>query len=422
MQQGAHCYRKRITWLHHLEGEMKKAVKRQLLFWLAVAVLFIGLIALLNDILLPFIVAIGIAYFLDPLVDRLEKTGMSRTIATIFLVIASGLALTLALVILLPLLANQLKSLVASLPDQIQTARDFINVQGRSLFGDSFSEVQSGLDAAFMELSQSWRSSAGEILVRLLSGGMAVLNVLSLFLITPVVAFYMLADWENMLTRMDSWLPRDHAPTIRKLLSEINDMLAGFIRGQGTVCFLLAIFYALGLSWAGLNNAILIGVIAGFAAFVPFVGAALTFFLAGAVALHQFMPDWIALAKVFGILIAGQALEGTILAPRIVGSHVRLHPVWLIFSLFVFGYLFGFVGLLVAVPLAAAIGVVARYALGEYLESEFYRGQSAGKKSKGDGDAVPVLANAATAGASGVEEKPGSEKAAQKDQQDQKSQ
>ena len=371
---------------------MRKAVKRQLLFWLVVSFFFIGLIALLNDILLPFIVAIGIAYFLDPLVDRLEKLGMTRTIATVFLVVATGLVLALALVILLPLLANQLRSLVASLPDQVQAIRAFIDSQGRSWFGDGFSEMQSGLDAAIIELTQGWRSSAGQILVKLLSGGMALLNVLSLVLITPVVAFYMLADWEKMLAHMDGWLPRDHAPTIRKLLSQINDVLAGFIRGQGTVCLLLAVFYALGLTWAGLDYSLLIGIVAGFAAFVPYVGAGLTFLLAGAVALHQFLPDWIPLVKVIGVLVAGQALEGTVLSPRIVGGHVRLHPVWLIFSLFVFGYLFGFVGLLVAVPSAAAIGVVARYGLGEYLESEFYKGQSPGKKPKGE-DVVGEVAS-----------------------------
>ncbi len=348
---------------------MRKAAKRQILFWLSAAILFVGLIALLNDILLPFIVAIGIAYFLDP---------------------------PLALVILLPLLANQLKALVAGLPDQFQALRAFIETQGKAWFGEGFSELQTGLDAAFIELTKGWRSLAGEIVVKLLSGGLAVLNVLSLVLITPVVAFYMLADWEKMTAKIDSWLPRDHAPTIRRLSAEINDVLAGFIRGQGTVCLLLAIFYAIGLSWTGLNYSLLIGIIAGFAAFVPYVGAALTFLLAGAVALHQFLPEWLPLAKVLVVLVAGQAIEGTILSPRIVGGHVRLHPVWLIFALFVFGYLFGFVGLLVAVPTAAAIGVVARYGLSEYLESEVYMGQAARAKPKhraDSDDAAPASEN-----------------------------
>jgi len=353
---------------------MKKAAKRQLLFWLVTGLVFVGLISLLNDILLPFIVAIGIAYFLDPLVDRLEKLGLSRTLAIAVLVVVSGLVLALGMIVLMPLLVNQLKALVASLPDQIQTIKGFVEDTGRVWFGDDFNELQTGMDAAIMELTQSWRSSAGQIIAKVLSGGMAFLNLLSLMLITPVVAFYMLADWEKSMALIDSWLPRDYASTIRRLAHEINDVIAGFIRGQGTVCLLLAIFYSLGLMAVGLDYSLLIGIVSGVAAFVPYVGAALSFLLAGGVAVHQFTTDWWLIAQVFGVMLAGQLIEGTILSPRIVGGHVRLHPVWLIFSLFAFGYLFGFVGLLVAVPLAASLGVVARFGLQEYLESEFYAG------------------------------------------------
>lgn len=364
---------------------MKKAAKRQVLFWLCLMVFAIAFITLLNDILLPFVAAIGIAYLLDPLVDRLVKLGLGRTPATIVLVIISGLILVLALIILLPLLADQLKALIASLPDQVQTIKTYLEQTGRVWFGDDFIDVQSGLDAAFMELTQSWKSSAGEIIVKLLSGGMAVLNVLSLLLITPVVAFYMLVDWEKTTGLIDSWLPRDYAPTIRRLAGEINDVMAGFFRGQGTVCLLLAIIYSLGLTLVGLDYSLLIGITAGLAAFVPYVGAGLSFLLVGGVALHQFLPDWFAIAEVFAVMLVGQTLEGTVLSPRIVGGHVRLHPVWLIFSLFTFGYLFGFVGLLVAVPSAAALGVVTRYGLQEYLGSEFYRGANNSDRVEGDG-------------------------------------
>ena len=222
---------------------MKKAAKRQLLFWAVTALLFIGLISLLNDILLPFIVAIGIAYFLNPLVDSLEKTGLSRTWAIAALVVVACVVLVVGLVVLMPLLVNQLKALVAALPDQFQTIKGFVENTGRAWFGEEFAQMQTGLDAAIMELTQSWRSSGGKIIAKLLSGGMAFLNLLSLMLITPVVAFYMLADWEESMATINSWLPRDHAPTIRRLSHEINDVVAGFIRGQGTVCLLLAIFY-----------------------------------------------------------------------------------------------------------------------------------------------------------------------------------
>jgi len=373
---------------------MKKAAIRQLLFWAVTALLFIGLISLLNDILLPFIVAIGIAYFLNPLVDRLEKMGLSRTWAIAALVVVSCLVLVVGLVVLMPLLVNQLKALVAALPDQFQTIKGFVEDTGRAWFGEEFVQMQTGLDAAIMELTQSWRSSGGKIIAKLLSGGMAFLNLLSLMLITPVVAFYMLADWEESMATINSWLPRDYAPTISRLAHEINDVVAGFIRGQGTVCLLLAIFYSLGLMAIGLDYSLLIGIVSGIAAFVPYVGAGLSFILAGGVALHQFPTDWWSIFQVFGVMFAGQLIEGTILSPRIVGGHVRLHPVWLIFSLFAFGYLFGFVGLLVAVPSAAALGVVARFGLQEYLESEFYEG------TRRDNDAGHDTASAAVAEAS----------------------
>jgi predicted PurR-regulated permease PerM len=199
-------------------------------------------------------------------------------------------------------------------------------------------------------------------------------NLLSLLVVTPIVAFYLLTDWDRMVARVDSWLPRQHVETLRGLAREMNDAMAGFIRGQAVVCLLLGLFYAVGLSLAGLNFGLLIGLAAGILSFIPYVGSFVGFVLSIGIAIVQFWPNWIHIAVVVAIFAAGQFMEGNFLSPKLVGNRVGLHPVWLMFALFAFGYLFGFAGLLMAVPLAAATGVLTRFALRKYLSSPFYLG------------------------------------------------
>jgi predicted PurR-regulated permease PerM len=201
-----------------------------------------------------------------------------------------------------------------------------------------------------------------------------MINFLSLLLITPVVVFYLLVDWHPMLDKLDGWLPRDHVATIRRLADEINAAVSAFIRGQGTICLVLAGLYAAALSWAGVRYGLLIGLVSGLGSFIPFVGWALGLITAGAMAVTQPWPNVTLLLTVAGIYFAGMALDSAVLAPKIVGRKIGLHPVWMIFALFVFSYLFGFVGLLVAVPVAAATGVLVRFALELYLGSSVYTG------------------------------------------------
>jgi predicted PurR-regulated permease PerM len=201
-----------------------------------------------------------------------------------------------------------------------------------------------------------------------------LVNLLSLVIVTPIVAFYLLTDWDRMVARLDSWLPRPHVETLRGLAREMDDAMAGFIRGQAVVCLLLGLFYAIGLSLAGLNFGLLIGLAAGILSFIPYVGSFIGFVLSISVAFVQFWPDWVHIAAVAAIFAAGQFIEGNFLSPKLVGNRVGLHPVWLMFALFAFGYLFGFAGLLMAVPLAAAVGVLTRFALRKYLSSPFYLG------------------------------------------------
>jgi predicted PurR-regulated permease PerM len=208
------------------------------------------------------------------------------------------------------------------------------------------------------------------------SSGKALVDIAGLFVVTPVVAFYMLLDWDRMIRTVDSWIPRDHVETVRGIAADINRATAGFVRGQGTLCIVLGIMYAIGLTLVGLNFGLLIGLFAGLISFIPYVGSLVGLVLAVGVALVQFWPEWQWIVAVAVVFFAGQFIEGNILQPRLVGKSVGLHPVWLMFALFAFGYLFGFVGLLVAVPAAAAVAVLVRFAISRYLESPLYRGHA----------------------------------------------
>jgi predicted PurR-regulated permease PerM len=191
------------------------------------------------------------------------------------------------------------------------------------------------------------------------------------------VAFYLLADWDRIVAKIDSLLPRDHLEDVRAIARDIDTAMAGFIRGQGTVCLLLGLFYAVALSLAGLKFGLAIGFGAGMLSFIPYVGALIGGALAIGVGLVQFWPDYGSVLLIVGIFAAGQFIEGNFLSPKLVGGSIGLHPVWLMFALFAFGYVFGFVGLLLAVPMAAAAGVLVRFMIAQYLRSRLYTGAPA---------------------------------------------
>jgi predicted PurR-regulated permease PerM len=214
------------------------------------------------------------------------------------------------------------------------------------------------------------------VVTGLWSGGLAVINILALLVVTPVVAFYLLYDWDRMIDLVDSWVPRDSVEEVRLLASEIDRVLAGFVRGQALVSLTLGTFYAAGLVLLGVNFGFLIGLVAGIVSFIPYLGTTLGFVVSVGIALLQFWPDWVMPVATAILFITGQLFEGYVLQPYLIGNNVGLHPVWLMFALFAFGLLFGFVGLLMAIPIAAAIGVLVRYALARYLASPIYRGQA----------------------------------------------
>jgi predicted PurR-regulated permease PerM len=351
-------------------------IERQVLFWLSAAVLLVLVIGLLRPILLPFVAGIVIAYFLNPAADRLTRWGMPRWLAAVLIVAVFVCAIAAALVFLVPLLLTQAQEFAVALPEELARLRALVETWARAQLGSHYADFESGLDRASQALSENWASLAGTLAGSLWSQGPALFNFLSLILVTPLVVFYVLIDWYPMLAKIDSWLPREHTPVLRRLASDINAAVSAFIRGQGTVCLVLALFYAVCLTAAGLKYGLLVGLGTGLMSFVPFVGWAVGLIVATTIAVVQFWPDVFPILIVVGVFIGAQVLDAGFLSPNIVGSKIGLHPVWLIFSLFVFSYLFGFVGVLVAVPIAAAVGVLVRFALNAYLASDVYRGEA----------------------------------------------
>ncbi len=349
-------------------------VERQVLFWLSAAIVVVLLIALLRGIILPFVAGIVIAYFLNPAADRLTQWGLPRGVAATFIVAAFGSLIAVALIFLVPLLLTQAQQFAVALPDELTRLRGLVETWAREQLGTHYPDFEAGLDRSSQTITENMASLAGFVAGSLWSQGRALFNFLSLLLVTPLVVFYVLIDWHPMLAKIDSWLPRAHAPTIRRLAGEVNDAVSAFIRGQGTVCLVLAIYYAMALGTMGLRYGLLVGLATGLMSFVPFVGWALGFITATIIAIVQFWPETVPILTVVAIFAFAQVLDAGFLSPKIVGSKIGLHPVWLIFSLFVFSYLFGFVGVLVAMPIAAAIGVLVRFALNIYLASPVYSG------------------------------------------------
>lgn len=350
------------------------SLQRQIYFWLGSFVAFVAFIYLFSPILLPFVAGMALAYLLDPVADRLERAGLPRLGATLLILIGFVLVFLLLLLLLLPLVGNQLAGFLAALPNLVTSLQTLLNdnVGERlfTLFGLGGQDLKTNVGALLGE-GAGWLAGFAR---SLWNGGQALLSVLSLFVVTPVVAFYLLLDFDHMVARIDGWLPRQHRDTIRRLAGEMDRAVAGFVRGQVSVCVLLGAFYAIGLMLVGLNFGLLIGLGAGLVSFIPFVGATLGLLVSLGVALVQFWPDWPMIVAVLAIFVVGQFIEGNVLQPKLVGSNVGLHPVWLMFALFAFGYLFGFVGMLIAVPAAAMVGVLARFALQQYLASRLYDG------------------------------------------------
>lgn len=348
--------------------------RKQVTFWLAGFICFGLLLWALGSVLLPFVVGMAIAYLLDPVVDWMERRGVGRTLATALIMFAAVILTLIVFVALFPLLRDQIIAFGQALPDLIGRAQD----AGQQLVNDVMSELtrqqRTAVSTGLNEVGKNAVALVGDILSKLWSGGLIVIDFLSIMLITPVVVFYLLRDWEKLIGTVDSWLPRPHAATIREQVRLIDQALAGFVRGQVGVCGISGVLYALGWTIAGLDFGLIIGLIAGFLAFIPYVGGLFGLSIALTVGVGEFGLDWTQLAIILAVYLVVQGIEGTFVQPYLVGRSVGLHDLWIIFALLAGGALMGFLGVLIAVPAAAAIGVLVRFALRNYLQSSLYTG------------------------------------------------
>ncbi len=346
--------------------------KKQLKWWGITALVLIAVFWILGGALLPYIAGAAIAYFLDPLADRLEKMGFSRVWATVVISLFTALIFVLALLLILPLLIDQLVGLARSAPELVAQFQNWLGERFPQIFVED-SMLRRGL----LSLQNLLNDQGAALVNGVLNSSLAVLDFLILLVVTPVVSFYLLYDWDRLVAKIDTWLPREHAPTIRRLARDIDKVLAGFVRGQLTVSIILGSFYAISLVLVGLQFGAVIGLIAGIISFIPFVGSIIGGGLSIGVALFQFWDQPIWIAVVAGIFVIGQFVEGNFLTPKLVGGSVGLHPVWLMFSLSAFGTLLGFTGLLIAVPVAASIGVLGRFLMQQYMDGPLYKGPQA---------------------------------------------
>ncbi len=340
--------------------------------WGVAALVFVALLWLLGDVLLPFVTGAAIAYFLNPVVTRLSDAGLPRALAVALLMSGVIGAVVLAGLLVVPAVIAQVIQLTEAAPDLLGQLQDWLRARFPEFVG-----LEETVKSSLATMGDTIRDRGAQLAQGVLRSVSGVVQMLIFLVIAPVVAFYLLLDWPRVLAGADDLLPRAHAPVIRDLARDIDRSIAGFVRGQVTVCLVLAVYYATALGLVGLQFGLAIGVIAGLISFIPYIGAIVGGVLAIGVGLWQFWGEPVPIALVLGIFALGQILEGNVLVPRIVGNSVRLHPVWLLFAVSAFGILFGFTGMLVAVPLAASMGVLVRFGLAQYRASLLYDPQSA---------------------------------------------
>ena len=351
---------------------------------LLIALSFV-LVYLLQPILAPFLAGMILGYLGDPLVDRLEQLKLNRTAGVLLVFLLFGIVIAATLLIILPIAARELATLLSQAPVLVTWLQNEVSPWMIATFNiDPFNidPYKIGIRELTQQMADNWRTAggiAGSVMVGLTQSGAAFLGALGMIALTPVVAFYLMRDWDEIMSRIHSMVPRDIEPTFVQLASECDEVLGAFLRGQLLIMVLLGTIYALGLYLLGLELALLIGLIAGLASIVPYLGFFVGIFAAAIAAFFQFgeLIYLVYIAIVFGV---GQAMEGTVLTPLLVGDKIGLHPVAVIFAVLAGGQLFGFVGILLALPVAAVIMVFVRHLHDKYLGSELYETKDTGNE------------------------------------------
>ena len=349
--------------------------------WIVGVILFITSIYLVKGILFPFIAALLVAYAMTPAVRRLERIGLSRGLATALMITGFCIAIVSLLFVAVPFIQTELTNLAKQVPHYGERIWSVVG----PLTEELSHYVEPSDMARLRDTASGYLADVVSWGIRLIAGiltsTLAIANLISLIVVTPIVAFYVLRDWNTMISTVDSWLPRKYAPTIRNVLKDINTTIGGFAKGQATVCVILATYYMAMLTLVDLDFSITVGSVIGFISFIPYVGAFVGFLLSMGIALAQF-SDWWSIGLVAGVFFVGQMIEGYLLVPNLVGDRIGLHPAWVIFAVLAGGVIYGFVGILIALPVAAAIGVLFRYGLNYYKKSPYYLGTTNAKKPR----------------------------------------
>ena len=348
--------------------------RSQTWFWLLVLAAALLLVWLLSAVLLPFVLGIALAYALDPAATGLERRGCSRLAATVLIGAGFFGAGLLLLLLIVPPVLEQVADLLQRLPGMVSRLVQSVGPLLERALNTIGAEQPEGLHQTMAGNLQRLATLALGLIRGLVGGGTAIVNAATLLTITPLTTFYVLKQWPGIVATVDDWLPRDYADTVRGIMRDIDVVLKGFVHGSVLVCAALGTFYGIALSLAGLDYGLTIGLLTGILSFIPYVGTIFGLVASAGVAFLQFWPEWIRIAVILGIFLTGQLLADYVLTPRIMGSRLAVHPLWLIFGLFAGGALFGFVGLLLSVPATAAIGVLTRFFIGRYKESPLYRG------------------------------------------------
>jgi predicted PurR-regulated permease PerM len=355
-------------------------LRNQVLIWIAIAVISLVVIWTFRGILLPFVVGMVLAYILNPLVNLVERTRLNRGwSAAIVLLIVLSIIVGLMIVVV-PLVYQQVFGLAFRLPGYVGQLRDLANQWIPALNKWLGPERALQLETSLTDLLNNLPALTATVTAYVAQSGLTVLSGIAIVVISAVVAFYLLLDWHAMVQGVESLLPLDHEVEVRGILRDIDRSMAGVIRGQGSVVLVLALYYATALSLTGISFGFAIGLITGLISFIPFVGFFTGFILSMVIATVQFWPNWPLIVVVLLVFLVGQFLEGNVLYPKLVGSSIGINPVWLMFSLFAFASLFGFVGLLLAVPLSAIAAVLTRYSVQKYKQSQLYLGQNGGRR------------------------------------------
>ena len=343
----------------------------RLLFWLAVILLAVFALGLLQSILLPFVAGVIIAFILAPSVARLERWGIRRSLATFAVLVAFLVGVALVLILLVPLIQSQIVTLIGKIPSLVAFMQDQLGklmvLLQQKLPADQVDKLRDVIGGKLGE-ALAWIASLFQSMI---TSSFALLSIVSLIVVTPIVTFLVLRDWEKMVAEIDSYLPRQSLSTVRQQARIVSDMLVGFIHGQALVCLILAIYYGAMLSFAGLESGLALGLLIGVLAIIPILGGATGFVLALGLAASQYgtWREIVIVCIIFGVV---QTIEGNFLTPKLVGDRIHLHPVWVMFALFAGATLFGLGGVIFAVPAAAVIGVLVRFALLRYRRSAVY--------------------------------------------------